>query len=223
MPAFTLRTVLLVMLWAAHYSPSSCGEPLQNAQPAIEITQVDLFSLKGWDSSQVAFFDFRLGMRRNEAFRNAQNQELTMDDDSGQGCLKAASCHVLKSGGYIGLSLSFGVSDSIQRITIVMPSSSGSKGEKEDWVVTKLRGQTRELFENYSDSLRARLLGIANANWFDAPRGMPPYDGHTIDGHTIQEYQYYSKGLILHVRSKATKPSKMPQKTQVTAEFLFPK
>jgi hypothetical protein len=216
MPGYPLRAVLSLLLWAVH-GPSSIGA--ETPQSPIEITQVDLFSLRGWDSSQVTFLGFRLGMERNEAFRNAQNRGLTIDDDSGQGCLRAATCNLLKSGRYIGLSLSFGVRDSIRRIRVETPPTNASKEEKESWLITNMPGQTRELFEDYSDVLRARLLGVANANWFDAPRGI------TLPGdeHANQEFQYYSKGLILQVRSKETKPSEMPQKTQVSADFLFPK
>ena len=117
------------------------------------------------------------------------------------------------------MSLTFGVGDSIQRIRIETSSSKVSKEERENWVVKEMHGQTRELFENYSDSLRVRSLGIANASWFDAPRSM----GALMNQHANQEFKYFSKGLILHIRSKENKPYEMPQKTQVAADFLFPK
>lgn len=170
MKGYPLRTVWLLTVGIACCLPSGGAGLAQNTPAAIEITQVDLFTLKEWDSGQVAFSGFRLGMKRNEAFRNAQARELALDDDFGQGCLKAPTCYLLQSGRYIGLSMSFGIQDSIQRIRIETPSSDGSKKDRESWMVRKLRGQTSELFENYSDSLRARLLGIANANWSDAPR-----------------------------------------------------
>jgi len=218
MPSYLLRSVLLLLL-AANFPSSTGAGPAQNAQSSVEITQVDLFSLKGWDSGQVTFLGFRLGMRRNEAFRNAQNRELTMDDDSGQGCLKAATCHLLHSGGYIGLSFSFGIQDTIQRIRIEMPSSYASKEQREAWLAAKIPGKTGELFEKYSDNMRARLLGVADASWFDAPTtGRSPFSLQSAK----QEYQYYSKGLILHVRLRATKPSRMLQRPQVAADFLFP-
>ena len=218
MAAYSARTLLLLLLLWGLPCASRGGGLSQDAQSSIEITQVDLFSIKEWDSAHVAFLGFRLGMERREAFRNAQNGGLTMDDDSGQGCLKAETCHLLDFGKYIGLALTFGIRDTIQRIRVEMPSSNPSKEEMENWLVKKMPGQTREFFENYSDSLRARLLGIANANWFDAPRAEA-----WPNEHANQEYQYYSKGLILHIRSKTTRPSEMPQKTQVAADFLYPK
>jgi hypothetical protein len=157
-------------------------------------------------------------MKRNEAFRNAQNRDLTIDEESGQGCLKAATCHLLNSGRYIGLGLSFGIRDTIQRIRVEMPSSDASKEEQHSWLIKEMPGQTRELFENYSENLRSGLLGVAAANWFDAPKARS-----SSNQSANQEYQRCSKGLILHVRSKETKPSKMPQKTQVAADFHLPR
>lgn len=218
MPGYPLRTLLLLLFLATSGALLPGAEPSQKRPSSIEISQVDVFSLQGWDSSHVSFAGFRLGMERKEAFRNAQDWDLTMDDDSGQGCLKAATCHLLKSGKYIGLIVTFGISDSIQSIRVEVPSSNVSRKEKENWLVAKMCGQTRELFENYSDSLRARLLGIANANWFDATTGVTPFDSPAN-----QEYQYYSKGLILRVRSEVTKPSHMPHRPRVAADFLFPK
>jgi hypothetical protein len=186
----------------------------------IEITKADLFSLKDWDSTRVSVLGFRLGMTKNEALRNAEQQGLTLDDESGQGCMDAASCNAYRDAYYIGLVLTFGPRKAIQRIRVELPWDL-SQEEREMCLVNEFSGKTKELFLHYSDNLRIRLLGLADDNWFSVPNVGSPSWAWVEPLH--QEYRYDSKGLILHVHLKNPGSNDTPLVPKVVGDFTFPR
>ncbi len=182
--------------------------------PLIEITKVDLFSLKDWNSTQVSILGFKLGMERNDVLKNAQRQGLTVDDEFGQGCLNADTCSAFRASRYIGLAVTFGFRNSIQRIRVELPWDL-SHEEREALLVNEFSGQTKEFFTHYSDDLRIRLLGPASVFGFGGTSwGGPPLN---------QEYQYYSKGLILRIRLKNPKSNNRALMPKISGDFTFPR
>ncbi len=141
------------------------GSPLegQTVQPArsapIEITRVDLFSLKNWNSMQVEILGLRLGLGRKDAFKAVQGASATLDDNSGQGCLREKTCNVYRGGKYAGVIVSFDDADVLSKIAIEGHNQGAPREERASLLAAKLTGKTLQLVSSYSDNLRLQTLG----------------------------------------------------------------
>jgi len=143
------------------------GSPLQgqSTQPAhpIEITGVDLFSLKNWNSMQVEVLGVRLGLGRKDTLKAVQAASATLDDNSGQGCLKEKTCNVHRAGKYVGVVVTFDDGDILRKITIEGPNRNTSREEQASMLAAKFSGKTLQLARSYSDNLRLQILGPADS------------------------------------------------------------
>lgn len=194
-------SVLLALLVPPqlHPVPSRPGGQLSQNPPAQEITAVDLFRLRGWNSRQVSVLGFRLGMGRKDCVRIAQNQSLILDDTSGQSCLQDSSCAVYDGGRYTGITLSFDRANAVDKISLEVFRAETAKAERGNLITAKLIGDTRRFAEAYSDNLRVQLLG--GASKFNAERPMTrsarrkQLSGFPVPTH--MQYIYSGLGLIL--------------------------
>ncbi len=185
------------------YSPNQADGQIAQNRGAFEITGVDLFGIKGWDSRQVSVLGFMLGMERREAFMIAQRDEVHLDDDHGQGCLTAKTCSVIQGGNFNGVNLYFGETDVLEKIGIEVRFRNVSREERSASVADRFNGVTRRFVESYSDNLRIRTLGrtdVIRAGKMPTP----PVWANKISTYFPPaparfEYQYGSLGLILHV------------------------
>ena len=191
-------TLAFVMFFSSHLN----GQAPQNVP--LEITHVDLFALKNWNSRQVSISGFMLGMSRMDVFRIIPKQ-LRLDDAAGQGCLKEKACNALSSGRYVGLSLFFGENnDALEKITIEAPSSEMPKDDRSAWLVNEFHGETQQFFNTHSedvwDVLRARLFGSADSYWVgtreDKSRKRSLFDPRRQYSAT-RGYEYRRLGLIV--------------------------
>ncbi len=191
----------------------------------LEITQVDLFGTKGWDSGQVSVLGFSLGMGRREALLTAQQDGMRLDDDHGQGCLTAKTCSVIEEGNFKGVSLYFGETDIVEKIGIEVRFRNVSREERSASVANRFSGATRRFVESYSDNLRIRTLGrtdVIRAGKMNTP-GWVRGTSENVPSLPAQfEYLYNSLGLILHV--DLHDPTLMTDATvdRLTIEFVRP-
>jgi hypothetical protein len=162
-----VQRIIFLVLFSFSFSPfiasSLKAQTSQSlAQTPLEITKIDLFGCKGWESTQVSVRGFMLGMARKEAANTAQSEALILDDDLGQACLKEKTCNVLSNGKYIGVSLVFNAEDVVETIIIEAYRRNASREERSVWLSGMFLGNTRQLAADYSDNSRLRILGHAD-------------------------------------------------------------
>ncbi len=174
---------------------------------------------------QVSVLGLMLGMTRRETLMVAMRTGLRLDDDLGQGCLKERTCSVSEGGRYNGLSLIYGESEILEEIRIEARIRHASKEEWSGWLVSRFQGETRRLFESYSDSVRNQVLGPIDAMWAGKMKPFPAWDPHSADG-TLpahrRGYQYTKHGLILYVDLHEPYPQSDSDIEKVTIEFVSP-
>jgi hypothetical protein len=122
---------------------------------------------------------FMLGMQRKEVFKAAQRAGVSLDDDSGQACLKAKTCQVFNQGKYRGMSPEFNAEDFLESFVIEIVRKDASRDERSAWLVTEFQGETRRLAESYSDNLRIRILGNVDSYWVKYPSHRSIWQGKT--------------------------------------------
>ncbi len=199
--------------------------PQSQTRPPFEITQVDLFSLKNWNSTQVSVLGLMLEMTRREALMVAVKNRLRLDDDLGQGCLKEKTCNVLEGGRYNGLSLVYGENELVERIRIEAHIRHTSREERSSWLVSRFQGETRRLFESYSDSVRNQILGPIDSMWVGKMKPLSAWDtrsyGLELPAHR-RGYQYGKQGLILYADLHEPNPQSDDDVEKLTIEFVPP-
>jgi hypothetical protein len=206
--------------------------PLTTAQsmpaqtrPPLEITQVDLFSLKNWNSTRVSVLGLMLGMTRRETLMVAQKEGLRLDDDLGQGCLTDKTCNVLVGGRYNGVSLIYGENELVERIRVEAHLRHTSRDERSGWIVSRFQGETRRLFESYSDSVRNQILGPIDKMWVGKMERFSAWDerssGLPLLAHR-RGYQYRRCGLILYVDLHEPALGSDNDVEKLTIEFVPP-
>jgi hypothetical protein len=194
-------------------------------QSPIEITQVDLFGMKNWNSMQVSILGFRLGMTRQDTLMVALKTGLRFDDDLGQACLKEKACNVFEGGRYNGVSLIYGEGEVLEKIQIEAQRRNASRQERSSWAVSKFQGATRQFVESYSDNLRNQILGSSDA--MRAGKMTPPsVRGSNPSGlmpPAHREYQYSRLGLTLYLDLHDQTLSTDQAIEKLTIEFMRPK
>lgn len=195
------------------------GKTITAVNPAtpLEMTSLDLASVKVWNSNLVSALGFMLGMNRKDVYKIAQQQSLDLDDELGQACLNGKSCSVFSRGRDLGLTLSFNDEGVVDKVRIMLFSRSVPKEDQSEWLARKFRGETYKLAADYSDNQRIRVLGLADVE--QAGRLSRTYS--TFLSH---EYQYRRRGLILHVDLlKPTGFSLSPPVSKVTLDLVPPR
>jgi hypothetical protein len=198
------------------------------AQTPLEITKIDLFGLKGWESTQVSVRDFQLGMSRKKAAHTAQSEELILDDDLGQACLKEKTCHVLNNGKYIGVSLVFNAEDVVEMIVIEAYRRNASREERSVSLSGMFLGNTRQLAADYSDNSRLRILG--NADIYEVTTPEEPSVWRRLMRRSREapiqlKYQYSRLGLVVRADLKGGTLHAVPASGKpefLTFEFVRP-
>jgi hypothetical protein len=208
-------------------STSAAAQSPQNqAQSPLEITQVDLFSIKKWNSMQVSVLGLMLGMTRRETVMAALKAGLRLDDDLGQGCLKEKTCNAVEGDKYNGMSLIYGEDEILEKIRIEARIRHVSKEERSGRLVSRFQGETRRLFESYSDSVRNQVLGPIDAMWVGKMKRFPDWDprsaGLDLLAH-LRGYQYKKHGLILYVSLHEPDPQSDDDIEKLTIEFVPPR
>ena len=208
------------------FSDSTAAQsPQAPARPPLEITQVDLFSLKNWNSMQVSVLGLMLGMTRRETSMVALKNGLRLDDDLGHGCVKEQICNVLEGGRYNGVSLIYGENDVLGKIRIEAHLRHTSSEERSSSLVSRFRGETRRLFESYSDSVRNQILGPIDKMWVGKMERFSAWDerssGLPLLAHR-RGYQYRRYGLILYVDLHEPAHGSDSDVEKLTIEFVPP-
>ena len=168
-------------------------------QKAVELTQVDLFSLPDWKHRAVAVDGFVLGMSRTETTQLAQARGLELVTkkrpkkvgDLGGPCREEEnSCAVYKTAGpWIGVDLFFDAGR-LAKIKIAVPDDAADY-VKEVNVAHQFKGLTYQFFNHYSESLRNRILGPVE--------GKEESRGPSSSVFAYVEYEYPHLRTIVHV------------------------
>jgi hypothetical protein len=179
----------LACLFAPTIMSLFAAEPTQKP---IELTKVDLFSQPEWQKAPVAVDGFALGMTRSEARRLAETHGLTLalgsapqSAEERESVCQQAMCSVRqRNGNYIGVDLYFDRAGHTSRIAIEFSQAMDLEVQRAN-VARRFKGLTYRLFNDYSDSLRQRVLG--------------PAEGEERQVPTIKfiSYKYLSAGLIV--------------------------
>jgi len=181
----------------------------------LEITQVDLFSLKGWKSTQVTVDGLRLGMSLKEANAGLSAYGLNLYDQGDQkACLVTsrfcyASREPTHDGTIIGVEL--GPRSEIVAIVLEIPENPATLPAT---LAARFKGMTRRFFFHYSDALRLKLLGPP-----DRVKKSP-----TTDAMQGQIYYYDRLGLIVGTSRSLMRGMKAPTPPELSdIEFVMPK
>lgn len=179
------------------------------------ITNVDIFSLKSWNSTQVSVEGLRLGMSLKEAKAGLSANGLNLYDQGDQKTCRATShlCYAsqepTQGGTIIGVEL--GPSSQIVSIVLEIPENPATLPES---IASRFKGMTRRFFFSYSDELRLKLLGPA-----DRVKKSPataPLQG--------QIYYYDRLGLIVGTSRSLMRGMKKPSPPALAdVEFVMPK
>lgn len=167
----------------------------------LEMTQVDVFAVKGWDGAHISLFGVHLGMTRDEArlLLNKRHYILATDPEAGKMSCKAATCWGfarLPRWGWVGAG--FGLKfqgDRVDGIVISGPEMAAVTVDEKVMVCRDLRGFTRKLAYHYSDAFREKILGPAQSAREELPPAPPE---------RYLAYYYPKTGLKVHVRVRVT-------------------
>jgi hypothetical protein len=221
-----VRQIAFLVLFSFSFSPfivfSLKAQPSQSqAQTPLEITKIDLFERSGWESTQVSFHRFMLGMARKEAANTAQTEDLILDDDLGHACLKENICNVLNDGKYIGVILVFNAEDVVEKFIIEAYRRNSSREERSVWLSEMFSGNTRRLAADYSDNSRIRILGHADIYEVTMPEDTSVWRRLVLRSRKVAiqlTYRYSRPGLL--VRAALTDGTLYAVPADAKPEFL---
>jgi hypothetical protein len=194
-------------------------EATADKEEVVELTSVDLFVSPNWQHSPISVEGFTLGITRAQAFEIAKTRELTLRDNmptrrvnEGKGPCHQQSCSVsTPNGNWIGVDLSF-ESDRVTKIKVSVPAEAYPEVKKVN-IAREFKGLTRQFFNEYSDSLRTKVLGPAEGKeTHDVLSSGPDYS------YTHIEYDYLSSGIIVHV----TVSKQSPKPFDLEVDFVGP-
>ncbi len=196
------------------------GTIFPQAKRNLELTDVDLFALKDWDSSQVSVLGVKLGMRRNEAVLAARLRGMKIINisppDAGKDCIQQR-CGIYGLDGHTGVHIVFGDDGRLQEMQMDLFAADAGGGL---WITKQLKGASRELAMHYSDSLRSRLLGREDEYCVVYPMGPKPL----VQSYSYT-YSYNRRGLAFYVDTvKDDSPVRStPRVVVVSLSFETPK
>ena len=197
-----MRTLRIVVCILALSIMVVGHDSAQRSRPKnLEITQIDVFAIKGWDSAHIALFGVHLGMTRDKARLLLSHRHYILAVDSGAGTTscKGATCWGfvrLPRWGLVGAG--FGLKfqgNRVDRIVISGPEMAAETIDERVMVCKYLHGLTRKLAYHYSDALREKILGQAQSAREELPAAPP--ERYFV-------YYYPKTGLKVHVRARST-------------------
>lgn len=180
----------------------------------LDITQVDLFSLKGWDSNRVSVDGLRLRMNLTNASQTLSTGGLALFDSAARTTcgVTSLSCYVASratDGGTVIISLSGDAR--VASIYVGVPEDPATLPST---IAGRFKGMTRRFFFHYSDELRLKLLGPP-----DRVKKSP-----TTDAMQGQMYYYDRLGLIVGTSRSLMRGMKTPTPPELSGiEFVAPK
>jgi len=166
----------------------------QRPSSPLEITEVDLFGTKDWNSTGASILGLMLGMNRQDCFKVILKWNGHLDDAAGQRCIKARSCYVSRWDGYTGMSIDFDDNDDLEKIRIEACRFEVTRGDSISWIARNFLGETSRFVRLYSEdltdaeNLRAQILGH--------PSSVKRSNIQTID-YAHNEYWYGRLGLVV--------------------------
>ena len=182
---------------------------------AVELTQVDLFSLTDWQQRPVSVDGFIPGMTREQASAVANAKDLSIASNAAprtvgelNGPCREGSWSVYKSrGNYVGIDL-FLEKGLVTKMTVAVSEDMDPEVRQVN-VTREFKGLTYQFFNQYSDSLRNRILG--------PPEGKetPESPGAAI---THVEYDYPKLRVIVH--TTIDKRDHPPKPFDLEVDFL---
>jgi hypothetical protein len=211
----TRRTKLFAFLVPCALCAAGARPQAKENAKAVELTQVDLFSLPDWQNRPVSVDEFIVGMTREQALAMAKAKDLRVASNAAprtvgelNGPCQQGSCSVYKTrGNYIGIDL-FLERDRVTKVTVAI-SRDMDPEVREVNVTREFKGLTYRFFNRYSDSLRDRILGAAEG------KETPERPGAAI---THVEYAYPRQGLIVH--TTIDKRDHPPKAFDLEVDFL---
>lgn len=186
----------------------------------LEITQADLFSMKGWNSTQVSVYGLHLGITLEGATSALSERGLNLYDvDDRTACGPTSRfCSVSKEATQDGtdVTVQFGRGSGIRMIDIGSPliNPMGYHRNPADITANSFKGMTRRFFFHYSDDLRVKLLGPP-----DRVKKSP-----TTDAMQGQIYYYDRLGLIVSTSRALMRGMKEPTPPELRGiQLVLPK
>ena len=186
----------------------------------LEITQVDLFSLKDWNSTQISVYGLRLGMTLEQTTTALSEKRLNLYDTADRTACGPTSrvCYVSKEATQDGtdVTVQFGKGDEIDMIDIGSPwiNPMGHHRNPANVTANSFKGETRRFFFHYSDELRLKFLGAP-----DSVAKSP-----TTNAIQAQRYTYDRLGLVVYTNRYLREGMKHPSAPELSSiEFVMPK
>jgi hypothetical protein len=181
----------------------------------LELSAIDLFSLRTWNTNQISILGLRLGMGREEVRSTLHKIGAFIDEKEPGACLDLG-CSVFRSG-YIdtAVSVRFDTNDKVRTITIT-PWPPGTPVPPPGELITKkLIGETSRLINQYDEKLRVKLLGSENERWQKL---------HEIPDSfiSIEDIYQYNCGLVIHVNRYQSKLHGVRAPRLERIEFVAP-
>ena len=191
---------LLLLLAVVTVALCVVGRAFAQARDAVELTQVDLFSMPGWQQKAIAVDGFLIGMESAQASEVAKANKLRLEPqrhparvgETPGTCLEGW-CNVYQDGNlrnWIGIDLFF-EADHLSKIKVSVPADADPDVKKVN-VSHRFKGLTHQFFNSYSDALREKLLGrVEGKQTHDNIGGRPDLFFTHI------EYDYPRSGLTI--------------------------
>lgn len=179
----------------------------------LNITHVDLFSMKDWNSKEVSVEGMRLGMNLGSAISTLSQRGLRLFDDATRlPCTaKSHTCYVARrptDGGTVDVALQNG--GSIAAINIGIPEDPATLPQT---IAGRFKGATRELFFHYTDKLREELLGAADQT----------KRGEQTRFMRFATYSYCRLGVRFYTEQLTVRRSSTPSSVELmSVEFFLP-
>jgi hypothetical protein len=182
------RCWILLVLVVVRGGVASAASRL--ATRRIELTDSDLLARRNWSSLDVSILGFHLGMARREAEANARRQgdRVVENDWPYRPCTQEARACAIFDGDqvWIGLDLYFDGRGHVSELRVERVPPFADVSARRANVARRFKGMTRNLFFNYSNGLRTRLLGTEDS------RVLP-----TEPGDKAVRFEYRRLGLAL--------------------------
>src|SRR6185437_335448 len=136
----------------------------------LEMTQVDVFGSKGWNSTDVAIYGVSLGTDREKAEKLLSRHHLILAErqvingrytENLIPC-RAPSCSIYSDASQPvsdGMGFHFDSKGELQEIEIDGPEKAGTKSQWANTVCHLFHGETRRFFYGYTDVLRRAMFG----------------------------------------------------------------
>jgi hypothetical protein len=173
----------------------------------LEITKNDIFANSAWNSTQIEIMGFYLGMSSHDATLHARKlgtsliaPEMRNYEECTHGLCELCYPQYICP----GVALHFGNEDKVVGITVTRTPEYALPSVRRAAITRKLKGETYELFNNYSNNLRKKLIGIE-----DSREALPMWI----------MYKYNSRGLIMRVGATSSLPEK---EFDMSIEFIPP-